>query len=49
MKLKYIGFFNTKQRRLIRKLFGDISYPILKCNFRTFANSCCTNQFGWLR
>ena len=46
MKLKYIGFLNTKKRRLIRKLFGDISYPILKCNLSTLAKSCGTNQFG---
>ena len=47
MKIKYIGFFNTKQRRLIRKLFVDISYPIFRYDLNTLAKFCGTDKFSF--
>jgi len=42
-----LKLLNTKQRRLLRKLFVDISYPIFRYNLNTLANFCGTNKFGF--
>tara|TARA_B100000519_G_scaffold155287_1_gene136593 strand:+ start:428 stop:1147 length:720 start_codon:yes stop_codon:yes gene_type:complete len=47
MKLKHIGFLNTKQRRQIRKLFVDFSYPVFRYDLNTLAKFCGTDKFGF--
>ena len=37
---------NTKQRRLLRKLFVDFTYPVFRYNLNTLAQLCGTDKYG---
>ena len=38
---------NTKQRRKIRKLFVDLTYPVLRYDLSTLAKYCGTDKSGF--
>ena len=39
--------FNTRQRRLIRRIFVDITYPIIRYNLNLLAQFCGTDKSGF--
>lgn len=46
MKLNPRNFLSTKQRRFLRKLFVDTTYPILKYNLSTLSILCGTDKYN---
>ena len=42
-----LKLLNTKQRRLLRKLFVDFSYPVLGYSLTNLAKLCGTDKAGF--